>query len=470
MANWCYVKSGFGVRTSATGFSAQESGAFNAGNLTAANCYDSIVDVITYNTLANADYIECSDLHAKSGAIGHITDSITIGGEPLNIRSVDDTNVALYKPGASEETTTAASDFTPIGPWSFYGVDIKCADNVSLASGSILRFNNATLESVGSVLVDTDGGHIILQDSDLILEANTNDKVLITSGSHFEMYGGRVLRSTSGQLSQFSWAGFDSGGGTCRLFGVDLSDGTSGLSATAVVFKGIGSSASSDDAIDILCVGCKITSGATWADEEFASMYQRLRVFGSGVSDDHTFHLRQYGGVVDHETTITRIAQDTMPDGSTKVSAKVTCNTSTNLPSINQPLRFELPVKHGDLSSGGGTQKIRIYFTCDTALDTQKIYAVAGYRDSANATLFNFASSCEQHASSWTINPFASGTSLSTTSSAWNSGKTYEYYLDIDTSGDAGIDDATVAPFVEIYITDAIANPVYISTQIEYVA
>ena len=64
------------------------------------------------------------------------------------------------------------------------------------------------------------------------------------------------------------------------------------------------------------------------------------------------------------------------------------------------------------------------------------------YPDGTNKQTYNSATSAKVISGTNTVDPLAtSGTTLSTDSvSTWTSGLTYKYYVDVDTSGDAGAD------------------------------
>jgi len=466
-----YVKSGLGTRTSATSFSAQETGAFGAGNLVAAAVYASYSDAILYNTIAHGDRINISHLSAKSGSLTAVSESAgTDPGDVVEVFvcSIDDADVTLLKEGAIETDTSASNDYMYGGKWMFNGFTHVTGDNMGTnAHGTHLTYNNCPITFDDSFSVSNDGCYIELNDCPIIFDdAGANNGFYITGGAKLVIRGGYVAGKTSAIDFLTGNASFVNGGAEVRLEGVDFTQGN-GFSASAVIFPSVGN-AGADDKIDLQAYGCKLSSGATWTDEEFTGMDHSLIVFGSGVSNDHTFHIKKRGGIVDHETTIVRTDGATFPDGSTRVSAKVVTNASTNLPTVYQPFRFELPVKHNDFSSGGN-QTVRLYLTSDTVLTDADVFVICGYPDGTNATLLNYASSANVVSGSWTHDPWATGSTLTDGSAAvWASGKTYEYYIDIDTSGDEGDAASAMAPVIEINVTKANVT-IYFDTEVGFI-
>lgn len=469
---WYYIKSGGGATGDGGRYATEQAGGFAGFGGT--GYYDNIFDAEGATTPpAHGDHFIYSDLHAFSGDWGASL-VFSLGNDsgdvvPLVHKSVDDTDVTVYKVGASDASTTANDDLTLNGSHVFYGVDIATGDNLnSSGAGAQLEFNagSITADLFGS---NVDGGSIILRDTNLTIQDVTTDGLVIGAGSRFEMYGGKILARSSTLDWITNTASFANGGASIRLYGVDLADATNGFSATAVAFRT--GSAGADDTIDIMVVGCKIPSGASWLDEEFTNMNQSFIAIGCGVSDETGFQIRRYGGEVTHDTTTVRTDGDTMPDGSTRVSAKLITNASTNLPTGHKPFRFELPVQNGDLSVAGATQKIRIYLTSDTALTDADVFAIAGYNDGTNNTLYNFASSGNVLSGAiFARDPFATGTTLTTDSgSTWSSGKINDYYIDIDTSGDVGMADSALAPFIQIFCTKSNVT-IFFDTEVDYVA
>lgn len=466
---WYYVDSNLGTKASAGGYGSQQTGAMSS--LGAANVYPSIHDVYGYNTIAYGDRILIADNHSKTAAMTAI--SASVGANPGDVdpvvwASVDTNNIDQYKPGAYEKNTTTGSDFAHSGMLVIAGIEFIVDDNIDMIQGGAKwLLYDTTLEFPDQFFIDTREEVLILINSTLRI-GNQGSDVFTAKVCTIEMYGGSI------QGIAADWDGLISTssvveGLTMKLVGVNMNTGTYDLSSTGTVFKGIGGA--TDGNFDLTAIGCKIPSGAQWSDTEFTGHDKALTVFGSGVSDETTFHIKRKGGTVDHETTTVRTDGSFLPDGATRVSAKVVTNPTTNLPTRLNPFRFELPLQNGDLSVGGGTQKIRLYLTSDTALTNEDVFAIAGYSDSANNTLFNLAvSSALAPTGAIFPDPWKTGSALTTDStSTWSSGKTYKYQIDIDTSGDAGMADSAMAPNVQIFITKANVT-IYFDTEFDYVA
>lgn len=97
MANYYYVKNGFGTCVTTATSTTKRTGAFSA--MTASDTYAHIRDVNTYNTLVDGDIICCSDAHSHSQAGDYFVD---YSSNLLFIISVSDLNADQYSYGAQE--------------------------------------------------------------------------------------------------------------------------------------------------------------------------------------------------------------------------------------------------------------------------------------------------------------------------------------------------------------------------------
>lgn len=100
MANYFYVKSGYGTNVGATPFTSKQTGAFSG--LAATSCYDSLLDL---SGVAVGDFILVSHVHNKVYAT-ETSFNVAGGYGLIAVYSVDDSNCESYKKGAHEEVTT----------------------------------------------------------------------------------------------------------------------------------------------------------------------------------------------------------------------------------------------------------------------------------------------------------------------------------------------------------------------------
>lgn len=187
MANYFYVKSSLGTRTSGGG-TTRQTGAFGSGSLTAANVYASVYDAINDSTTppTSGDIILCSDAHDNV-----ITTSTTWAiPSGVLIESVSDTNCDTYSRGAIEECSTAAGYYLKV-----YNASI--GGNASIHGLLLLNSGSGTNAQIGGY----NGGTVIFDDCELSQNrsANTGSALLLygTSGGGKSVFKNCVFDRTA---------------------------------------------------------------------------------------------------------------------------------------------------------------------------------------------------------------------------------------------------------------------------------
>ena len=109
---------------------------------------------------------------------------------------------------------------------------------------------------------------------------------------------------------------------------------------------------------------------------------------------------------------------------------------------------------------------LRFYLTCADVLDDTEFHILVMYPDGTNEYEYNSATSAKVISGTKTVDPMGTGTTLSTDStSTYTSGQTYKYYVDVDTSGEAGAD---CAPIVYVFV--GTSSTIYLDTVFDAVA
>jgi len=401
--------------------------------LAATAVYGSITDAITYGA-GSGDIVCVSTAHAASGIAVQVYGNPSIG-EPLYVQTVKDAECAASSIAvAPQETVTGTADVSFRYKVNISGVWFKSSDDISASTNADLTANNCTFEVTGATdrmfSMTSDGANATLKNC--TLKGVDGSFAKVSNGGRLILDGGKV----DGPLSYFMYEGFTSGGGTLIANGFDLS------SVTGTLFKKTGSSPT-DATIQITLNNCKLNAGVTFFDETLAMNNQRVSTYNSASSSaaaEYQFYIEAMGGkkVEDQaDSGIHRDESTAFPSG-TKVSAS--CLTDDNA-SLGAPFLFELPARYAELSTA--TDTLRVYLTSETALDDTDVWVEVLYADGTNKHEQNYIT---------TRNPermivASGGTPLTTDSgSTWKDGASdiagtfNEYYIDIDTSGNAGAD------------------------------
>lgn len=452
-----YVKH-TGSSTTAGG-TTKKTGPFSG--LVATAVYGSIKDAITYGA-GSGDTICVSDASYTTGG-NSLTWQGPTSGVFMYITCVEDLQCEVSSIAPSiQEDYTGSADISIKGLIRLYGLQFRASDNIQFyGTYTNLIFESCTLHVSGSsdILLmagSDDGLSVTLINTDLI-GISTSIGASMSRGTSLYIDGGSV----SGLVNYFSSGGFGTGGCTMVIKGFDLS------SITGTIIANTGNSVSGDSHIDVTIHSCKINANAVFLNETLTAQNHRLEAYNSAatsVAAEYQFYIEAYGGKVEDQPNsgIYRDESIAFPSG-TKVSAS--CLTDANA-SLAAPFWFELPARYAELSTA--TDTLRVYLTSETALDDTDVWVEALYADGTNKH--------EQHYIT-TQNPdrmivASAGTALTTDSgSTWKDGASdiagtfNEYYIDIDTSGNAGAD---CVPMIKINVAIP-STQIYFDTVVDVV-
>ena len=440
MANYFYVKSGLGTRTTDTSFTAAETGAFGSGNLTAANVYANLgaLDGLTTPPV-DGDFVYVSSAHAAvydAGATVVLNVNGSFSGAGLTIVSVDDTDVTKYLPGASENLTDTADVFSFRFSGICAGVDIETGhDIVTMFSAISWIFRDCTLTVDGNndiaVNVNTDGFHLRFENVIIHNNAVNTDIFQVGNGGRIEWIGGSLTGSVPSQLLVSTSGG--AGGLSLHIVGVDLSVFTGIMIASSV--------AGTQDIMDILFDRCVLNASAT-PHGTFATLQQRFRMFGSDTTAGdalHRFEVADGAGSAKNNDTVYVTAGPTWYEGTAHSSIQVITTAYCNKA---HPFTFELPAQYIDLGDTA-SDVVTLELVSDFTLTDGDISARMIYPDGTTTVVPRVVVSGAAITGSNAMDPMA-GTALSTGALAagdWTGEPTTGvqfYKLDLDTSGVAG--------------------------------
>jgi len=374
MAQYMYVKSGFGTRTSATGYTSEQTGTFTA--LTAANCYASIADADTYNTIATDDFIMCANDH-DDRASATTTQDLGVDVQ-CNVLSVDANNCEVILAGAVIGTTGAANyDFTVQDGSIFHGVDVE-SSRYLYTKGSITEYSEY---SEGSITVGT----------------NSNGKVRLNSS-----YSSAKFKTVDITFSSVITSGFELSGAASRVhhnggtidFPVSTSLPVYMLSGdnTEVIVSNV-KVLNTDEILNISSgsnkstgkfTGCTFPSGAILFTGSINDTYSYAEFYNSDIGNVHNiFTGRYFSGNV--ETVVGSIYLSGTYNGTNYYSFKAKPNTNV---SITRPLK----IKVGEITVDTSTAKtFTVHVARDdstTALTDTEIWSEVEYPD--DTTTQNF--------------------------------------------------------------------------------
>jgi hypothetical protein len=460
-----YVKNSLGTRTTGGGLT-QQTGSFTT--LGAASVYATIAAAITDGAVAG-DHILCSDLHDFDSTSTTITYNGPTTGF-LAIISVDDANCDQYSAGAIEQTTSGSSaDVSIVGMISAWGMRFSPIDDfVTTSAGSQFKGYACTIgpfNAADSIRPLQDGQLIELHDCS-VLAGHASARLFVSEyGSIFRMFGGSYTRDGGGLITNLSSGGFQGGGSTYELYGVDLTD------VDSYLFAGVGSSFVSDDRMVIIMDLCQLSSAVDssdlYFDEDFAKPVNDIRITrcSSASSDaEYRYYRKDFGGVIQDDTAFYRDGSTAFEDSGQKVSLKVVTDADATL---FAPVAFDFPTIFAALSAAS-TDTLRIYILSADTLTDNDIWAEAIYPDGTTKNVGNVATSNGNTITgSFVVDPLSTGTALTANTEAWT-GRTTEnrYQIDIDTSGDVGAD---CVPLIRLYVAKA-SSTIYVDTTVDVVA
>tara|TARA_R110000737_G_scaffold161242_1_gene189097 strand:+ start:1029 stop:2417 length:1389 start_codon:yes stop_codon:yes gene_type:complete len=436
MPNYFYVKSGTGTATVATATATTNPTVKRTGtwSATAGDHFASIVLALAGDdTLAPVagDIIICSDAHSHDNISSAIAYSFPATGVPVAVISVTDGDVDVYGAGAKEDTNSSVR-FD--GKSYHKGVTFETSSSVSLAiSNTSVVLDDCTINLMSTndyFGAYQDGTYMKLINCTVFCASTTNG-VRVQGGGTVEMLGGQLTATTT--IVDLLAARGQGGGGKIIMHGVDLSLVTGYLLATH------GAAQTSDDNVYMELIGCKLNASPPAPIEHVLSNLGTsiLMANSSAVSADaeYQYHYQDYFGTAEDSDNggVHRTDGTAFSDGD-YLSMKVTTNVTVNQYS---PFAFKLPSTFAALSVAA-TDTIRVYIATAEALTDTNCWVDAIYPDGTNKQTWNLVSTRN-------ANLLAAGTALTTDSgSTWMNGVSAyannEYYIDIDTSGDAGAD------------------------------
>ena len=251
-------------------------------------------------------------------------------------------------------------------------------------AGAAFMYKNGTLTSQGGsdkFTAITDGQLLRFENTTWLHEATSNF-LQISGGSRFEWIGG-ALTATTTATDLFN-GGFVNGGGSALVQGVDLSAITDNWLA------GVGSAATTDDAIQLRFEGCAQNASLNaFVEEAFASPNQMFEAYNCGSTSASAeyqfFKLTWLGSVEDQDDAGIHRDESTAFGSGTKVSMKAITLANT---SSAQGFTFDLPARFAALSSAS-TDTIRIYFASTATLTDNDVWAELIYPDGTNNQIYN---------------------------------------------------------------------------------
>ena len=429
-----YVKSGGTASGDGGRYASQKTGSWATAFTDASEYYDELRDAILATTIpADGDLILLSDVHAFNGAS---SGTPNVSGS-IEIISVDDDDIELYSPGASDLNTNAFSDKSINSginaPVLIQGMEIGSADDSLIVGGqnTELRVIDATLSVTGPsdicLNVTSLGSSIELINT--TLKGFSGSIAISTNGGDYQKihwYGGAVDTMTT--LHSTPQCG-------CELIinGVDLSPVTTLISGLA----------GNDDGYRMVLSNCTLNSSVTIPTMQ--ARYQRFEMYNCDDSSGvlHRFYIAGYAGTASNNDTTYVTTTESWYDGSDKSSIEVT--TTANC-SHKSPFVFELPAQYIDLSSASSDVLTLDLVTDSTALSLTNtdIAAFLVYPDGTTAVQANWVTSGKTVGTgNYGIDPLAAGTALSASSLGagdWTGepASANFYKMELDTSGDAG--------------------------------
>lgn len=451
MPNFYVVKSG-GTATADLGrATTQPTGSFASRG--AANYYADIASAWAATTTpTNGDIFLISEDHAESGGSNRALDGLNgLTSDGIRYITVDDSNMdqAAARPASAQFEATGSVDVTWGGVNErvfLHNLYMKAGDDIrSNGANSHLRAEGCMFETVGSADISvslTSYSYAELVNCDVKVGHDTGIPFEVSSGSHLRMIGGSVVTAaTSSRL--LSSGSFQAGGGIAEFIGVDL---TAVSGASAYLLWGLGSSASYD-VIQVTFIGCQLATGlADIVEDDLYGANKRVQAFNcSGLSADaeYQYYVNCDQSIAQENTSIYRTGSAAFPDSEQQISIQV--DTAAHCSRYN-PFWIDLPAMFAALSSAS-SNKLQIYLlSSDSGLTDQDVWAEVIYKHGTTKHVPVFLSTVNS-------DPLASGTALTSDSTAWT-GRTSEtrYVIELDTSGTAGMDGY---PIVRLYFGKA---------------
>ena len=418
------------------------------------------------------DIIFVSHLHNASVSPPNIVNFSDATVVQLGIRvvSVDDTDCAVYKPGAYELMNTNTYTYRPTGNLMMAGVSFEGLKNTLTADADLRKFvlQDCTLSVTGDLeyflYLSQQGvdAHIINVDMDMSAAAGYG-VLMISSGARLVWDGGAFI-GTGSIAIMFNSSFMDDGGGSAIFNGVDVS-----MVAGALCAQG---NASTEDTFLVRYNKCKISPTATLptpgTDLQLPS--HRFEMFNcdDGTSDEfHRFYVATGSGSAQNNDSVYITSGKVW--ASNGVNSSIQVKTSSRCDRV-MPFTFELLATYSNLAS---STKVIVNMVTDAVLTDTKIAAFLVYPDGTINVQANWVTSGRTYdATTHAIDPLHAGTTLPASSlgaADWTGEPISPnfYKLELDTSSDPGIASAVSVRIEVYYDFTGDGDVLYISPELE---
>ena len=401
--------------------------------------------------LANGDTVFVKDTHSESkGTLTtHFAGITQTNPVPVTMKSVDVNDTSVYKRGA-KIAKTGTADIIIDGSTVWYGFDFQLVQgDLFLQAGGNSIFNDCEVVFTNATgNIDGSRSHsAIFNDCRMGSDGVATVNTLFSwsnadDGMYVEWNGGSVLGTVTRLFNTVSL-------GAAHFILLNNLDLSANLTTSNALYE-VGQAFSADTANRFIVKNCKLASSQTIVSEiqdDLGGVFEMWNTDDSTGDENHRFFIRKFGGDIESETSIVRTATQALP-GAEKLSMKVT--TSVNA-SPDKPLKFNIPVRYANIGDAG-ENLATIFLTSDSSLNDDDFWAVIQWPDGTTKIQSNVLSSAPTISGKpFSLDPLASSTGLTTTSSLWTNPKTNQFKLELDTSVDAGVTDPNVAPQITLF-------------------
>jgi len=407
MAKYWYVKAGGTAVVGSTIATTLRTGAWATDGTWAGDTTDYFATIAlamlgdSSGPPVGGDFVKVSDVYANSVATVITLTPAAASDTPVIVQSVDDTDVAVYKAGASETCTSTVNDIS--GPnvagskLAYSGVSISTSDNIDQKGGSSTWIiDDCTLTFTGSTdafLVEGDGTYLQINNTTLIWTAGTTTSCFgpIHSNAQVDL-NNCIFQNGSGAISELFNDGGRSSGATYRMNNCDFSE------VAGYMWGDFGNDSTNDDNATMIMQNCRMNADpALFVQEDLLSHGQYF--LATNCSSDLGKAEYQF-----YQKTISGVVQDSGDDGTSGgiYRAESTAFTNTNKTSFKitttancgegVPLYFDMPARFADLTASG-TDAVTVYIASAGALTTANCWVEVSYPDATNKQLWKTTSS-----------------------------------------------------------------------------
>jgi hypothetical protein len=473
MANYFYVNGGTadGSTTDASGTNGVSTGKLTGAYSSIPNTFATIEAAFagTVKPVAG-DFVLVADTHQQtmSASDAAMYNDLTAGSGRYYIVSTDVNNCETYKKATAYNVANTATNYSArlANCW-VYGLYFH-ADDINIiepiGSNKQLTFIDCTIHNALSnsydVLINANVGSTY-SNKLTFLNCQFTSEATGAAGCLFGLANGHNYEAIGCTVSG-NWGSLASGGGSGNVYayGCDLS--------TLNYVMNNGGNSATDSFINVNLYDCQMENGYTLSGETLSHYLHTISLYGctdSTIATPSQIAYATWNGTLDSvigTASTTGIRSDgtvmSLEADNTYMALKVVTNTDCT---AQQPFMFDMPTQYADLTT---TDSIRIYIASDTTLHTDDIKIHVVYRDGTNSYAPNYITS--EQATNWTPLEDASTTELTTDSgSTWGGALTNKYYIDIDTSADAG---GECSPIIKAEIRSTSAT-IYIDSEYDVV-